>query len=290
MGFYNLKIARGVTTPRVLLSCTSDGTKVDLYHTDDGSGRQQWLFEDIGNGKYRIRVAGGISNSRRYLSCTSDGTKVDLYHTDDNSGRQQWLFEDIGNGKRRIRVAGGISNSRRYLSCTSDGTKVDLYHTDDNSGRQQWTLQSATAAPNSMADEILKAHNRYRAEVGVPALTWSNTLASHAQEWANHLASLGGVLQHSQGSGEGENLWGGSAGRFSYTQMIESFGNEKRYFIRGTFPNVSSTGDWKDVGHYTQVVWRNTAQVGCAIARANGQDVLVCRYSPPGNYAGRPVF
>ncbi|MGA7936705.1 MAG: CAP domain-containing protein [Kovacikia sp.] len=290
MGFYRLKIAAGVTTNRTFLSCTADGTKVDLYNIDDSSGRQQWLFEGIGNGKYRIKVAGGVSNSRQYLSCTSDGAKVDLYNTDDGSGRQQWILEDLGNGKYRIKVAGGVSNSRQYLSCTADGTKVDLYHTDDGSGRQQWITQSTSVEQNAMADEILKAHNRYRAEVGVPALTWSNTLASHAQEWANHLASLGGVLQHSSGSGEGENLWGGTSGQYSYTQMIESFGNEKRYFVRGTFPNVSSTGNWADVGHYTQMVWRNTTQVGCAIARANGKDVLVCRYSPPGNYGGQIVF
>lgn len=150
--------------------------------------------------------------------------------------------------------------------------------------------QAAPSRQISMAQEILNAHNRYRSEVGVPHLTWSNTLASHAQQWANHLASRGGVLQHSKGTGQGENLWMGSAGRFSYTQMIQSFGNEKRYFVGRTFPNVSSTGKWQDVGHYTQVVWRKTTQVGCAIARVNGKDILVCRYSPPGNVLRQPVF
>lgn len=140
-----------------------------------------------------------------------------------------------------------------------------------------------------MIDEILNAHNQYRAEVGVPPLTWSDTLANHAQEWADYLASSG-EFKHSQGTGEGENLWMGSSGNFSYTQMIETFGNEKQYFIGGLFPDVSSTGDWQDVGHYTQVVWRDTTEVGCAIASANGNDILVCRYSPPGNFEGQPAF
>jgi len=150
--------------------------------------------------------------------------------------------------------------------------------------------QSVPEEQDSMADEILNAHNQYRAEVNVPPLTWSDTLASHAQEWADHLASLGAVLQHSQGTGEGENLWGGTSDAFSYTQMIEGFGNEQQYFVAGTFPNVSSTGNWADVGHYTQMVWRNTTEVGCAIASANGNDVLVCRYSPQGNFLRQPVF
>lgn len=152
------------------------------------------------------------------------------------------------------------------------------------------TDQSITEDEGSMADEILNAHNQYRSEVDVPPLTWSDTLASHAQEWADYLASLGAVLQHSKGTGEGENLWGGTSGAYSYAQMIEGFGNEQQYFVSGTFPDVSSTGNWADVGHYTQMVWRDTTEVGCAIASANGNDVLVCRYSPQGNFLGQPVF
>jgi hypothetical protein len=146
-------------------------------------------------------------------------------------------------------------------------------------------------AQRSMEEEILEAHNKYRAEVNVAPLTWSDTLASNAQEWANYLASLGGnTLQHSPNSGEGENLWLGTSEAFTYTQMVDMWGEEKQYFVDGTFPDVSSTGNWFDVGHYTQIVWGNTTEVGCAIANAGGNDILVCRYNPPGNYLGQPVF
>lgn len=152
-------------------------------------------------------------------------------------------------------------------------------------------LNSQVLAQNrGIATEILNAHNKYRQEVKVPPLTWSNTLANNAQQWANNLASRGGNLQHSQNTGEGENLWGGTAGAYSYTQMVDSWGSEKRYFVNGTFPNVSSTGNWYDVGHYTQMIWRNTTSVGCGVARGSGKDILVCRYSPPGNYRGQKVY
>jgi len=164
-----------------------------------------------------------------------------------------------------------------------------------NSALSSITAPSAPSeslvAQRSMSAEILEAHNKYRAEVNVAPLTWSDTLANNAQEWANYLASLGGnTLQHSPNSGEGENLWLGTSGAFSYTQMVDLWGAEKQYFAGGTFPDVSSTGNWFDVGHYTQIVWENTTEVGCAIATAGGNDILVCRYNPPGNYLGQPVF
>jgi hypothetical protein len=153
------------------------------------------------------------------------------------------------------------------------------------------TMPRAAQANASMQQEILAAHNKYRTAVKVPSLVWSNTLASHAQQWANHLASLGGrTLQHSSNTGEGENLWLGTTGAFSYTKMVDLWGAEKKYFVRGTFPNVSSTGNWMAVGHYTQMIWKKTTQVGCATAKAGGNDILVCRYSPPGNYRGQPVY
>jgi hypothetical protein len=145
-------------------------------------------------------------------------------------------------------------------------------------------------ANNSMAQEILNAHNSYRSQVGVPQIAWSDTLARQSQEWANHLSSKG-LFQHSGTSGQGENLWIGTSRRFSFTQMVGTWGKEKQHFVRGTFPNVSNTGNWADVGHYTQMVWRNTTQVGCAgVDGGDGNYRLVCRYVSPGNVRGQSVF
>jgi hypothetical protein len=158
----------------------------------------------------------------------------------------------------------------------------------------QVTAPAISASKPSLPQEILQAHNKYRTAVKVPALTWSPKLAQDAQKWANHLASLGGRrLVHSpnnQRPNQGENLWLGTSGYFSYTRMVDGWGAEKKYFRNGTFPNVSSTGNWADVGHYTQIVWRKTTQVGCAVSKAGGNDILVCRYSPPGNYMGQKVY
>ncbi|MFB2897436.1 CAP domain-containing protein [Aerosakkonemataceae cyanobacterium BLCC-F50] len=160
---------------------------------------------------------------------------------------------------------------------------------------QTITVPSPPTAPqpknngNPMIAEILAAHNKYRSQVGVPPLTWSDTIANSAQQWANHLAATG-KFQHS-GVRYGENLWMGTKGRFSLTQMVDAWGNEKKDFIPGqNFPNVSRTGKWQDVGHYTQVVWRNTTEVGCALVSSGGRDILVCQYNLPGNFRGQKAY
>ena len=82
----------------------------------------------------------------------------------------------------------------------------------------------------------------------------------------------------------------GSAGYFSRTTMVKAWGKGKQYFRPGLFPNVSTTGDWTQIGHYSQMVWKSTTKIGCAQSRAGGNDILVCRYDPAGNIMGRPVY
>jgi uncharacterized protein YkwD len=138
---------------------------------------------------------------------------------------------------------------------------------------------------------ILAAHNSYRAAVAtvspLPPLQWSESLAASAQSWANHLATIGTLQEPGVG---GVNLADGTAGAFSVTQLVGIWGNEQEFFENGIFPNVSSTGNWEDVGHYSQLVWRNTTEVGGALATGEGLDFLVCYYNPAGNVIGETVY
>jgi hypothetical protein len=71
--------------------------------------------------------------------------------------------------------------------------------------------------------------------------------------------------------------------------MVGNWASERRYFVPGTFPNNSRSGNWEDIGHYTQMIWPTTTHVGCALASNATTDYLVCRYSPAGNVDGRVV-
>ncbi len=136
---------------------------------------------------------------------------------------------------------------------------------------------------------LLAAHNSERARLGQPQLVWNDVLAKHARDWAEKLAK-NDSFEHAPQNAEGENLWSGTSGVFSAEEMVGLWVEEKKFFKPGLFPNVSSSGNWIDVGHYTQLVWKDTRQVGCALARGKEDDVLVCRYDPPGNWIGRPVL
>lgn len=70
--------------------------------------------------------------------------------------------------------------------------------------------------------------------------------------------------------------------------MIGAFLDEKRLFRRGgKLPNISVSGRWQDVGHYTQMIWRGTRKLGCALADGQNYEYLVCRYFPAGNNFGQ---
>ena len=144
----------------------------------------------------------------------------------------------------------------------------------------------------SEAERLLAIHNGERARLGLPELQWNASLARDADDYARVLLERG-ALQHSSiadRKGNGENLWMGTAGVWNPDAMIGMFLDERRYYLHAAFPDVSLTGNWSDVGHYTQVVWKDTREVGCAIDSGKGMDVLVCRYSPAGNVLGKSPF
>ncbi len=144
---------------------------------------------------------------------------------------------------------------------------------------------------------LLAAHNAERQRLGIAPLKWNPRLAQKAAVWAEELTTMDG-LEHSDdadyddsgGEIEGENLWRGTKGFYTPEQMVNLWVDERKIFVNGPFPRNSTTGRWRDVGHYTQLIWRSTTEVGCAIAASKDDEVLVCRYVEGGNVIGEKPY
>jgi hypothetical protein len=200
----------------------------------------------------------------------ADGDLV-LY---DIAGQPHWASNTAG-------------NPGAFLNVQDDGNIV-VYRAGSTTETPDNALWSAGS---NDVQTILAAQNGYRAQVGVPPLQWSGGLAEQAQSWANQLATTPNELLGEPGIPFGQNVssYISNVGG-SYAQVIDDWGSEQQYFVGGIFPDVSTTGDFESVGQYTQMVWRNTTEVGCAVAGDQYYAVLVCFYNPPGNIFGETVL
>ncbi len=153
-----------------------------------------------------------------------------------------------------------------------------------SAARGETTNADSSALADDEVQRLLQEHNRVRLAVGVGPVSWSSDLAEYAQQWAGQLAGSGCRMEHRPTEGEwkgiyGENLFTGTAGYYDVGDGVEAWESEKRYF-KGDAVTLANV---QQVGHYTQLVWRRTTQVGCGKAECQGRIILVCNYAPPGN-------
>jgi uncharacterized protein YkwD len=139
------------------------------------------------------------------------------------------------------------------------------------------------AADGSLADQMLVAHNAARAAVKTKPLVWSDKLAVAAQNWANGLITRQG-LSHQKKSKYGENMFEMVGARAAPEEVVKRWTGESEGYDYKTNRCRSACG------HYTQVIWRDTKELGCAVARRGNREVWVCEYSPPGNYVGERPY
>ena len=150
---------------------------------------------------------------------------------------------------------------------------------------------------NSNKISALKVHNDAREEVGVKPLVWSENLEIDAKKYADYLASKD-IFKHSGSLKEinqGENLY--STAYFVLQENGEKFFFENTNYLKDA--SISWLGEKKDytyakigdrknnfskIGHYTQMVWNETTQVGIAYSKSiSGKVYVVARYYPAGN-------
>ncbi|KAL7838345.1 hypothetical protein AOLI_G00267490 [Acnodon oligacanthus] len=140
-------------------------------------------------------------------------------------------------------------------------------------------------AASSFEREFLQTHNTYRKQHGATPLTINRDLCRSAQEWAEHLLSIK-TLKHSKAD-YGENLyfsWSSSPKKLTGREAVDSWYSEIKDY------NFKKPGVTSGTGHFTQVVWKDTKEVGFGVATDGAAIFVVGQYLPAGNISNSGYF
>lgn len=147
------------------------------------------------------------------------------------------------------------------------------------------TVTTAPAIPSNepewkdddaFTSAVLESTNQYRSEHNGTDLTWNTTLEEFATDYLDSLDDC--EFEHSGGP-YGENL---AIGYPNATASVEAWGDEREEY---DFGDAEFS---KETGHFTQLVWRDTTDVGCGRKLCGERGwYLVCEYSPRGNVEGQ---
>ncbi|HMO78438.1 MAG TPA: CAP domain-containing protein [Candidatus Paceibacterota bacterium] len=167
---------------------------------------------------------------------------------------------------------------------------------------QEQVVKEKPAEPEDLkinfnASAMLAAHNAVRTGVGIAPLTYSPSLAQSAQDWSDKLQANNCDLKHDNNTPYGENLyWESRSGSIkpglgaTPAAVVNDWASEVAHYNY----NQNNCVPGKVCGHYTQIVWAETTEVGCGVSQCrqgNTQsEVWVCRYNPPGNFIGEKPY
>lgn len=159
-----------------------------------------------------------------------------------------------------------------------------------NINAQNDTTKTGSKVSEKDAASILDHHNKVRATLGIPPLTWNSEISNYAQEWANYLVEKNkNEIAHRSWLGKnikqfGENIfWGHPYDYYSVLSASESWYSEIEEYIYQpiTESNIQNTG------HYSQMIWSTTKEIGVGIAKGtDGSIIIVANYFPAGNIIG----
>ncbi|MCF7815587.1 MAG: hypothetical protein K9M10_01525 [Candidatus Pacebacteria bacterium] len=177
----------------------------------------------------------------------------------------------------------------------STQTSVTKVESKEKTVKTEVPITSEAKTLKFSSTDMLKAHNAVRSSVGISNLSWSETLAKSSQVWSDTLQSEDCKFHHDLSTPYGENIYWAWSTRADGTRLVsnpkdsvEWWAAEEAFY--NYQKNTCKAGE--ECGHYTQIVWRTTTEVGCSVSIClNGDkqtDMWVCRYNPAGNDGTQP--
>ncbi|CAF1165095.1 unnamed protein product [Rotaria sp. Silwood1] len=155
-------------------------------------------------------------------------------------------------------------------------------HIRITNNQQQQQKQACAIVLADFQQQALLQHNYYRQLHCIDAMVLNSTISKIAQTYANYLAA-NNLFQHSGTSGLGENLWAiWSSGAI---RSVNGSSPTNSWYSEISSYNFGSPGFSSSTGHFTQVIWKGSKQLGIGIAFTsdNRTAYVVANYYPPGN-------
>lgn len=134
-----------------------------------------------------------------------------------------------------------------------------------------------------LAQEFVAAHNWVRRRFNEPLFKWDDKLASFARQYAMRRQEDCKMV-HSDGP-YGENMFWGKKQHWTASDAVYYWFVENKWY---DFKSLDcSAPEEKGCGHFTQLVWRDSVRVGCALQQCHKNEsgmLVICEYDPPGNF------
>lgn len=149
----------------------------------------------------------------------------------------------------------------------------------------------ATFDFESFYNELILKHNVLRAKHNSGPLTRFDDLAELAKVTLDGCIAAG-TLVHSGTSYNGQWM-GQNLALSSYTATADSVLNGWYYKEEVNYDyDTGKSANGGVVGHFTQVVWKSSKQIGCAVKTGQWKSYpnsyyVCCNYFPGGNYIGQ---
>ncbi|KAF8788970.1 Golgi-associated plant pathogenesis-related like protein [Argiope bruennichi] len=163
------------------------------------------------------------------------------------------------------------------------------YERKKSVSNEAYIEQIAQRDNEEFAQECVRIHNRYRAQHGCPPLHLSYSICAVSQEWANRI-SKEDDFHHSNNPQYGENLFvvymsNNSVPTVTAQQVVESWYSEHVFY---PFDGHITRDIISNAGHFTQVLWKNSRELGIGKAISkNNRLYVVANYYPAGNILRR---
>lgn len=192
-----------------------------------------------------------------------------------NDSKRNYFFKDIMDKVKNHKSDHAVDSMDDHVEQLDESIEEANYNFDE--------------VQTKFINEALSAHNKYRQMHGVQDLVHNSELSLIAQGYADKLARLDQMV-HSKNKYNDEKI--GENLAYSFDSRLDHYSgyNASKQWYDEIYDHNFNLDHQKGTGHFTQLIWKNTREVGFGVSEAkNGGWYAVANYYPAGNFIGRFV-